>query len=75
MLLHADSDQTGLSLRLPLTSFCWFCRATAQLKQRELPILLAAHCPDKIHIFVKFRLYILYGSEVYIDKKYVAKDR
>ena len=33
-------------------------------RKRELSILLTAHCLDKIHIFMKFRHHIPYGSEV-----------
>ena len=33
-------------------------------RKRGLSILLTAHCLDKIHIFMKFRHRIPYGSEV-----------
>ena len=33
-------------------------------RKRELFILLTAHCLDKIHIFMKFRHHIPYGSDV-----------
>ena len=40
-------------------------------RNRELSILLTAHCLDKIHIFVKFRPK---GSEVMAYKQYFTKD-
>ena len=43
-------------------------------RKRELSILLTAHCRDKIHIFMKFRHHIPYGSEVVAYKQHYAKD-
>ena len=31
MLFHANSEDSDLSLRWEHRSFCWFCRAAAQL--------------------------------------------
>ena len=42
-------------------------------RKRELSILLTAHCLDKIHIFMKFRHHIPYGSEVVAYKQRFAK--
>ena len=44
-------------------------------RKRELSILLTAHCLDKIHIFMKFRHHIPYGSEFEAYKQRFAKDR
>ena len=33
-------------------------------RKQELSILLTTHCLDKIHISMKFRHHIPYGSEV-----------
>ena len=44
-------------------------------RKRDLSILLTAHCLDKIHIVVKFRHHIPYGSEVVAYKQHFAKDR
>ena len=43
-----------------------FCQGQMMHKprKRELSILLTAHCVDKIHIFMKFRHHIPYGSKV-----------
>ena len=43
-------------------------------RKRELSILLTAHYLDKIHIFMKFRPHIPYGSEVVAYKQHFAKD-
>ena len=54
-----------------------FCQGQMMHKprKRELPILLTAQCLDKIHIFVKFRHHIRYGSEAVAYKQHFAKDR
>ena len=44
-------------------------------RNRELSILLTAHCLAKIHIFVKIHHHIPKGSEVMACKQYFAKDR
>ena len=44
-------------------------------RKRELCILLTAYSLDKIHIFMKFRHHIPYGSEVVAYKQHFAKDR
>ena len=41
---------------------------------RELSILLTALCLDKIHIFMKFRHHIPYGSKVVAYKQHFATD-
>ena len=46
-----------------------------QPRKRELSNLLTAHCLDKIHIFMKFRHHIPYGSDVVAYKQHFAKDR
>ena len=43
-------------------------------RKQELSILLAAHCLDKTHIFMKFHHHIPYGSEV-VAYKHFAKDK
>ena len=43
-------------------------------RKRELSILLTAHCLDKIQIFMKFRHYIPYDSEVLAYKQNFAKE-
>ena len=42
-------------------------------RKRELSILLTVHCLDKIHIFMKFRHHIPYGSEVVAYQQHFAK--
>ena len=44
-------------------------------RKRELSILLTAHYLDKIHMFMKFRHHIPYGSEVVVNKQRSAMDR
>ena len=43
-------------------------------RKRELSILLTAHFRDKVHILMKFRHHIPYGSEVVAYKQHLAKD-
>ena len=44
-------------------------------KNGQLSIFLTTHYLDKIHIFMKFRHHIPYGSEVVAYKQHFAKDR
>ena len=42
-------------------------------RKRELSILLTVHCLDKIHIFMKFRHHISYGSKVVAYKNILPR--
>ena len=42
-------------------------------RKRKWSILLTAHCLDKIHIFMKFRHHIPYGSEVVAYKQHLPR--
>ena len=54
-----------------------FCQGQMMHKprKRELSILLTAHRLDKIHIFMKFRHHIPYGSEVWPINNVLPKYR